>query len=285
MEQYVTLLSNSKNDYFINSADHFKVKLPQALKFDKKWKVGLCEIHYNKTWFNIPERQNFKIILYSHPKNEEFNCQLPEGHYSIEKLCQALNIIMRSSMKAGLMPPKVQYSHAIDKVVIISGVDSGRQIFIKFSEDLYNILGIDKNKYEKRMNELLNLYYSKTEELRKLFKNDELIFYLKDPGDVKYTAEKTFDITGGYHSFYLYTDIIKPTFVGDSFSPLMKIVEIPSNVEFGEKISIKYPNIQYFPLENNEIEAIEIKIADDLGKQIKFVGQSLTIVKLHFVKS
>ena len=285
MEQYVTLFSNSNNDYFINSPDHFKVKLPRILRFVDNWKVGLSEIHYNKTWFNIPESQSIKIILYNHIKNEEHDCILPEGYYTIDKLCQGINVVMKNCLKIEKLTPKLKYNKELDKIVVTFGVDSGRQIFVKFSHDLYHILGIDKRKFEKRIDDTLKSYFNKTEELRKMLKNENIFFTQQNAGNVTYIADKTFDITGGYHSFFLYTDIIKPTFVGNSLSPLMKIVEIPSNKEFGDKISIKYPNIQYFPLENNEIDAVEIKMVDDLGKAIKFVGESLTIVKLHFIKS
>ena len=285
MEQYVTLLSNSNNDYFTNSTDHFKVKLPKILKFNEKWTVGLSEIHYTKTWFNIQENQNLEIIIYKHPENEILTCMLPSGYYSIDKLCQALNIVIKDRLKIGKIPPNVQYNEELDKIIITFGVDSGKQIFIKFSDDLYHILGLDKIRYQKRMDDTLKSYFTKTEDLRKLFNNDELFFTQKNPGDLTYIADKTYDITGGYHSFFLYTDIIKPTYVGDSYSPLIKIVQIPSNVEYGQNITIKYPNIQYFPLENNEIESIEIKICDDLGKPVKFLGESLTIVKLHFHRS
>ena len=96
-------------------------------------------------------------------------------------------------------------------------------------------------------------------------------------------SKNPFELVGGYHSLFVYCDIVRPSFVGDSYTQLLRIVEIPPKTSYGDQIVITYPNIQYIPVMNREFETIEIDIKDDTGLQIPFeFGRS--IVVLHFRK-
>ncbi len=60
MEQfYITLPSNSSESFYPeNTISEFRTKLPQALEFQDKWEVGLCELIFPANWYNVVKGGN-----------------------------------------------------------------------------------------------------------------------------------------------------------------------------------------------------------------------------------
>lgn len=287
MKNYITLFSNGDDNFIENSATHFKVKLPSKILLDESWQVGLCEIHYDKKWFNIFDDTQIKLRYFNMKEVEvqESVCIFPKGFYELNKFCSGLTTILggcSSSLKFE-KGPKFEHNKVLDKIQFHAGLDKNKKyVFPIFNDEFYLILGIDKEQYETQVDVFLENY-----------KKERTFFLTLNLGDDEFVdkienkifiAKNTYNLSAGYHSLFVYTDIIKPNYVGDSFVKLLKVVEIPSQTEFGKKISIKYDNIQFFDLDFHEIDAIEVKISDDLGEPIKFVGDALTIVKLCFRK-
>ena len=58
-EFYVMLPSNSSLEYFPNNqTSNFVTKLSRTLQLDEEWEVGLAEIDYPHTWYNIHKGNN-----------------------------------------------------------------------------------------------------------------------------------------------------------------------------------------------------------------------------------
>ena len=67
-EFYVMLLSNSSMQYFPdNKTSNFVTKLSRTLQLDGEWEVGLAEIDYPHTWYNIREGRN-SVEIYARDK-------------------------------------------------------------------------------------------------------------------------------------------------------------------------------------------------------------------------
>ena len=90
-------------------------------------------------------------------------------------------------------------------------------------------------------------------------------------------------IHGSIHSLYVYCNIIKPIFVGNTEAPLIRRVNIPSDKKFGDICEINYNQPQYYPLVWHEFDSIEIDIKDDSDQTIDFAF-GRTAVTLHFRK-
>ena len=87
------------------------------------------------------------------------------------------------------------------------------------------------------------------------------------------------------HELFVYTNIIAPVLIGDTYARLLRQVEIPNNVTFGDQCVIKYQTPYYRPLlYSDEIPSIEIDIRDDTNKPIEFAFGRV-IVTLHFQKN
>ena len=96
---------------------------------------------------------------------------------------------------------------------------------------------------------------------------------------VKEKPDRCFDLNGGIHSLFVYCDAIKSSFVGDTSSPLLRAVDIPSNKKFGNTCSIQFTEIFFVPCNFRELYQIEISIKDDTNQPIGFkFGKTLLLL-------
>lgn len=94
-----------------------------------------------------------------------------------------------------------------------------------------------------------------------------------------YISDYPLELDGGITEIFVYTDIIASHHVGDSFSPLLRV--IPCINEKEDQI-VKHYNIPiYFPLRKHFIETIEIELKTSSGEDIIFTGGK-TFVLLSF---
>ena len=80
-------------------------------------------------------------------------------------------------------------------------------------------------------------------------------------------------------SLYVYCDLVEPQFVGDSLSPLLRIVNIQG--KDGDIITKSYGNPRYLPLSKKYIDTVEIDIRDDTGEKVPFESGKV-VATLHF---
>ena len=76
------------------------------------------------------------------------------------------------------------------------------------------------------------------------------------------------NLEAGFHAMYLYTDIVEPQLVGDSKVSLLKVVKCAG--EFGENVTVSFPNLQYVPVNVKSFETVEIDIKDDTQEKVPF---------------
>ena len=92
------------------------------------------------------------------------------------------------------------------------------------------------------------------------------------------TAPHAVDINRGITGLYVYCDLCEPQIVGDSLSPLLRIVD--SKGKDGQLIVKMYNQPHFVPLRKKYIDVIEINISDDTGNIISFTSGKV-ICKLH----
>jgi hypothetical protein len=98
------------------------------------------------------------------------------------------------------------------------------------------------------------------------------------------TAPFPTDILGSFHSLFVYSDIVESSFVGNSHTQLLRIVEVPSGKKYGDQCVLTYSQPHYMPLRSTEFRTIEIDVKDDTGERIPFKFGRV-IVTLHFRKN
>ena len=82
-------------------------------------------------------------------------------------------------------------------------------------------------------------------------------------------------------NIYVYCDIVKPQFVGDTYAQLLK--SIPVERKFGDTIAKTYTNIQYVPVQTKSFEIVKILLRGDTGKPVPF-KRGKVVITLHFRK-
>jgi hypothetical protein len=289
MSEYVTLVSNVKSasKFNKNTIAEFRTQLGRKFTLAGNWIVGIAEISYTKSWYNVLFPH--KIILFDEIGNildvsetndiKNFEHKIDElyissGYYeSAQALVNEINSVL--SKVTIITPPKLHYNELNNMVTVEPGkVDDLVKVYPHFGSEVENILGL------KNRNITDNYYFHVNNDngIESIILNADEMFKTD-----RLSAFHPVEISGGYHSLYVYSDIVYPSYIGDTCTQILRVVEVPHKAKFGEQCVIKYENPQYRPVLVNEFESIEISIKDDTGELIPFkFGRA--IVTLHFKK-
>src|SRR3569832_2027612 len=92
---YITLPSNSS---VLNSMSNFETLLPNHIKLDGNWEVGLAEIIYTNTWNNVSKNQN-KIYFYNKTEFVTKVVEIPAKRYqTIQELITSINQVIPNDL-------------------------------------------------------------------------------------------------------------------------------------------------------------------------------------------
>jgi|GEM_PF-3634209 len=292
---YIHLLSNVKNhqSHRNNTVANFVTKLPDKINLTNEWEVGLAEISYTKSWFNI--RENFKLSIFT-TKNKVFVSEeaiLRKGYYStteilIAEINNKLRVFESAVFKNEIKrAPSLRYDSILNRLFITNGISKAGDSFIYpyFDSELELILGLrnesksflsffyDEERNEHIPEDQINLdkrvvYVNKNE-------NNFTLVEIQSPYPVQFNATELY--------LLIYCNIVKPVMIGDIRTNLLRQVEIPKKAKFGDQCVLRYPEPFYYPVVGYEFESIEIDIKDDTDKRVLFdFGRST--VTLHFRK-
>ena len=264
MSFYITLPSNSSlKDFPKNTPGEFTVPLPHPihLPVGEGCEVGMAEIQYTKSWFNIPEEQVIKVG----PKEVEIS----EGFYpTLEVLTTELNFQLKKFEEK--MRAKDQGTFSRDRpppTIRFSTFSFTKKTRLKVREE---VTALEDNEIHPEDSVTLSPFLS-----------DMLGFQKTGPYEIgKYKSTYPADIMSGLYNLFVYCDIVQPNLVGHTKVPLLRIVP----VEEGHIITKSYNNIFYHPLSREIIHSIQVHIKSDTNKTVPFnTGKS--IVTLHFRRS
>jgi len=95
---YLTLPSNSSKG---NTAETFTTSLPVHVHLEGEWEVGLAEIIYGNTWYNVYPKNN-QIVLKVKENNSTILINIPSGRYEkvaglIETISKEIEILQKIS--------------------------------------------------------------------------------------------------------------------------------------------------------------------------------------------
>src|SRR5882724_6776229 len=150
MDDFAILLASnvaSENIFADNKICNFATKLPIPLSLEGEWEVGLADMSYSVSWYNITSNQAIQLILCeegSHQLFGLFTGMVPAGHYdTIEEI---LDIITEEIRKISILndyesvPSLILAKHS-RKITIKNGVKENKIAFLSFGPELSNILG------------------------------------------------------------------------------------------------------------------------------------------------
>ncbi|GFT71335.1 uncharacterized protein TNCV_4349831 [Trichonephila clavipes] len=99
---------------------------------------------------------------------------------------------------------------------------------------------------------------------------DLLGYSEKEMTSGSYIGKYPMQLSAGISEIFVYSDVVESHHVGDSFSPLLRI--IPCLNEKDEQIVKYYDKPLYFPIKKAFVEAIEIDLRTSSGDNIIFTG-------------
>lgn len=250
---YMTIPSNSILE---NTAAEFITSLPINIHLEDEWEVGLAEIIYGNTWFNVNE------------KNNSIHFRISSG-----------GTLVTISFVGG------RYTKIESLLKTIT--DAQDVLSTKYNVDLKRYIAFEYNEHIKKCQLMIN-----TNEVHDLYIPPEISYILgfgrsqivsiKNNTDPKtITSNHPVDMSGGLNHLFVYCDILKPQIVGNVLAPLLQIVSIEGS--YTDVISRIYISPHYVPVLKKSFNTLEINIKNDQNKPFDFEFGK-TIVKLHFRK-
>ena len=286
---YITLPSNVKNENYENTIANFKTKLATTLKLDDNWRVGIASISYTKSWTVEAEIASFEFVYYhlnfKSFKSDKFKIDLSQ-YSDVKDIIKEINKLIDEyeSSETVFKFPRFQINALTNRVEIKTTFQKNCIILPKMSDNLCKVLGFDKHTLDNYIYQKHNQYRHEWDSIpiREQF-NLIPTWEPKEPNQSEYIyiSENPYNILPTFSTLYVYCDLVKHNFVGDSFTQLMRIVEVPPSSKFRDQLLFNYTNIHYMPLQVKEFDTIEINIKDDLGRTIPFLF-GRTIISLHF---
>ena len=85
-----------------------------------------------------------------------------------------------------------------------------------------------------------------------------------------------------YSDMYVYSDIVRSSFVGGLLSLLQKSFHIRKSHNFGEELSFELTHSSYIDVAKSSLNQIVTYIRDSKGNKIPFDDSAITTLTLHF---
>ena len=267
---YATLPSNSSPDYYPeNKISDYIVHLPEELQLPGSWEVGLAEIQFNHSWYNVDTTSYW--VIYQRGEIH-IKSKLPSGYYQEPK--QLIRLLL-NQMKHDF---QAKNEELIENGTLTNPID--------FLLDLrYN-----ENSQLAQLNIRNNSSAPTRVDNDGVARPSVLVHLAPFLTEMLGFAESTFHNVGIFHServvdmnpinnIYVYCDVIENRIVGHTLAPLLGVIASQGNP--GSVISKRYDKLQYQPVMKKSFSEIQINLRDDQGNSIWF-RKGRVIVTLHF---
>ena len=265
---FLTLPSNSSMDiYPENRLSDYMVHLPKEINLSGSWELGLSEILYPNTWYNIDTNQFY--IFYQRGALE-FVAVLPAGYYQqpqyiVRQILQEMRREFQNRNKTlvseGVLTQPIDFlfdltynpltqlttmsiQHKKGAPTTDRNGTAQPDVVVTLSNELASILGFQK------------------------------VWY-REIGE--YTSASVANVDT-VNAIYVYCDVIEHRTVGHTLAPLLAV--LPVTGKPGAYVSKRYDKIQYHPVLKKNLSDIHISLRDDQGKRIRF-RKGKVIVTLH----
>ena len=265
---FLTLPSNSSMDvYPENKLSDYVVHLPKEINLTRSWELGLSEIMYPNSWYNIDTNQCY--IFYQRGALE-FVAVLPAGYYqhpqyvvrqilhemkrefqarnkvlvSKEVLTKPIDFLFNLTYNSQTLLTTMSIQHKDGAPMVEREGNMQPDVVVTLSDELASVLGFRKT------------WYREIEE---------------------HTLESVANVDT-VNAVYVYCDVIEHRTVGHTLAPLIGV--LPVTGKPGSYVSKRYDKIQYHPVLKKNFSDIHTSLRDDQTKRIRF-RRGKVIVTLH----
>ncbi len=245
----MTLPSDSSKDHYPdNHINHFTTMLNKPIALAGEWEVGLAEISYPQSWYNV-QSEELKWSIFKDLSLKGSGYHIPPGIYRSHKpLFRYMKRVMEDSEGYG-----GSVDLELDKATQKVKLTVGPRYKVWFSPALHGLLGLGEVGGEMLIP--AGIYYGTT----------------------------SIDLSQDLHSMHVYCDLIKPQIFGDVDAPLLRIVPLQRQSDTPEAMNQVFNHIYFKPVMGDSIRTISIDIKDDIGRPVPFMRGRL-VVTLVFKK-
>ena len=166
----------------------------------------------------------------------------------MKKLKKSINFRYGLTLKNSNATISITYGE--NRVRVKLDVQDPTKVKIIFPKAIAEILGVDRNYFDKPLG------------------NEKNIF--------KYGV----DLNTKIHQLYIYSDLASYTFIGDVTAPILTVLPFESKRE-NNHLHQEFVNVHYVPVAKSFIDQVHISIKGDTGENVPFISGK-TLVKLHF---
>ena len=242
---YITLPSNVKSFETSNKIGNYTTQLAKRYIFpnDEDWEVGIAEVSYGKNWYNLHTRQKVNLFSISADPSKQRITQIDNvtsyiepGLYAKPKLLvKKINELITRKFGGTIKNLLRLYLNRFNqKISYTLGKDNGEIFFINFESGLSRILGLEEK--GKTIYQTISTHGKFSKKLEEAYKSKVV------------NAIRPVDLYAGYHTLYVYSDIVDYSVIGNTYSQLLRSLEVPTNKDFGDQVVLTYPNPIYVPI-------------------------------------
>lgn len=251
-----------------NTLTTFSAELATPLELGPgSYEIGLAEIQFTRSWLNVKDCW-VEIIYENAPGKRKY--WVKEGFYTEGKsFIESVNeTIKRQRRDYGDISKKISFEYdSVEQIVTINISRNQHHVRVILSENLRRIMGFASNELSTR------------EKLRIMNKEE----VEGDNFGLHMRAESHFDINAGFYNIYVYCDLAERVPVGDTETPLLRIIPITSSNT--QQQSTTFTKIQYVPVAKQYTKTITILLRTDYGDPIPFAyGKTVVTVDIRKVR-
>ena len=266
---YMTLPSNaSMKTHLDNTLTHYVTDLPHRVDLIGEWECGLTEMQYSHTWYNVTENDVWLFLNeIDDPNDVSRRARLSCGYYD-DPLTLLYHVNKGLySLRTAKTRAQMSYSSVSQKMTL--HMTENTKFTIPYHSSTTSMLGFRKS-----------VATGAAETTTTTTSASSLV---SDSPDSSYPfhieAPNVVDMTQGFNTLYVYTDVVESRIVGDTLAPLLRSILISGR--HGDRMSERFTNVHYIPLLRSNFHSIEVDIRDDMGRHVPFEYGRVTVT-LHF---
>jgi hypothetical protein len=222
--------------------------LPERIRLDGEYEVGLSEIVYPHTWYNVDNRHEiYWIGAYNLATAGLTKTYLKSGYYCDGEAFVASLTHQATRLLADFPDISVKFSFVRHADRIRMQIRNSKEHIVVLSWELMEFLGFHEKVIAKK--------------------------------EVDLVGSNGFDVNRGLNLMYVYCDIASHSVVGDVRASLLRVCNVSG--KHGRVVHVTYERPHYVPVGRREFDTVGITINNELGESMPFEF-GILMVTLHF---
>ena len=267
---YMTLPSNaSMKTHLDNTLTHYTTDLPRRIDLIGEWEGGLTEMQYSHTWYNITEVDVWLFFNEIDVPDVTRRAKLSCGYYDdpLTLMYHVNNGLY--SLRTAKTRAQMSYSSVTQKITL--HMTENTLFTIPYHSSTASMLGFRESVATGAETTTTTTTSASSPVSDSRPSDSSYPFHIE--------ATDVVDMTQGFNTLCVYTDVVESRVVGDTLAPLLRF--IPISGHHGDRVSERFTNVHYVPLLRSNFHSIEVDIRDDMGRRVPFEYGRVTVT-LHF---